>query len=138
MELCTIAFVQNRNNCIYRLSVKKYALRETFSIGFNNVENYKNYFLASLTTLNYFIAPHTFYNNAYLDLNEELIWIKFDTIATGRQTQFNSILSVTFEHDNTNNLLAPSRGFYHSILAGNAGLLPRLVTGIFSKSVFYS
>ncbi len=113
-------------------------LTDKLSIGFNNVENYKNYFLASLTTLNYFIAPHTFYNNAYLDLNEELIWIKFDTIATGRQTQFNSILSVTFEHDNTNNLLAPSRGFYHSILAGNAGLLPRLVTGIFGKSVFYS
>lgn len=113
-------------------------LTDKLSIGFNNVENYKNYFLANLTTLNYFIAPHTFYNNAYLDLNEELIWIKFDTIATGRQTQFNSILSITFEHDNTNNLLAPSRGFYHSVLIGNAGLLPRLVTGMFGKSVFYS
>ncbi|NOS84428.1 MAG: BamA/TamA family outer membrane protein [Ignavibacteria bacterium] len=113
-------------------------LTDKLSIGFNNVENYKNYFLANLTTLNYFIAPHTFYNNAYLDLNEELIWIKYDTIATGRQTQFNSILSITFEHDNTNNLLAPSSGFYHSILAGNAGLLPRLVTALLSKNIFYS
>lgn len=113
-------------------------LTDKLSIGFNNVENYKNYFLANLTTLNYFIASHTFYNNAYLDLNEELIWIKYDTIATGRQTQFNSILSITFEHDNTNNLLAPSSGFYHSILAGNAGLLPRLVTGLLSKNIFYS
>ncbi|HMQ99125.1 MAG TPA: BamA/TamA family outer membrane protein [Ignavibacteria bacterium] len=113
-------------------------LTDKLAIGFNNVENYKNYFLANFTTLNYFIAPHTFYNNVYLDLNEELIWIKYDTIATGRQTQFNSILSITFEHDNTNNLLAPSRGFYHSILAGNAGLLPRLVTGLLGKSVFYS
>jgi len=113
-------------------------LIDKLSIGFNNVENYKNYFIANLTTLNYFIAAHTFYNNAYLDLNEELIWIKYDTIATGRQTQFNSLLSITFEHDNTNNLLAPSSGFYHSILAGNAGLLPRLVTGMLGKSVFYS
>lgn len=108
------------------------------SIGFNNVENYKNYFAANLTTLNYFIAPYTFYNNAYLDINEELIWIKYDTIATGRQTQFNSILSFTLEHDNTNNLLAPSRGFYHSILVGTAGLIPRLVTGVFGKRILYS
>ncbi len=113
-------------------------LTNKLSIGFNNVENYKNYFAANATTLNYFIAPHTFYNNAYLDLTEELIWIKYDTIATGRQTQFNSFLSLTFEHDNTNNLLAPSRGFYHSILIGNSGLLPRVVTGILGKSVFYS
>jgi len=113
-------------------------LTDRLSVGFNNVENYKNYFVANLTTLNYFIAPHTFYNNAYLDLTEELIWIKYDTIATGRQTQFNSFLSITFEHDNTNNLLSPSSGFYHSILAGNAGLIPRVVTGIFGKSVFYS
>lgn len=113
-------------------------LTDKLSVGFNNVENYKNYFLANLTTLNYFIAPYTFYNNVYLDLNEELIWIKYDTIAAGRQTQFNSMLSITFEHDNTNNLLAPSRGFYHSVLAGNAGLLPRLVTGILGKNIFYS
>lgn len=113
-------------------------LVDRVSVGFNNVENYKYYFAANLTTLNYFIAPHTFYNNVYLDLTEELIWIKYDTIATGRQTQFNSFLSVTFEHDNTNNLLSPSRGFYHSILAGHAGLIPKAVTGIFGKSVFYS
>jgi outer membrane protein insertion porin family len=113
-------------------------LTDKLTIGFNNVENYKNYFAANLTTLNYFIAPHTFYNNAYLDLTEELIWIKYDTIATGRQTQFNSFLSFTLEHDNTNNLLAPSSGFYHSILVGNAGLIPRVVSGIFAKNVFYS
>ena len=113
-------------------------LTNKLSIGFNNVENYKNYFAANATTLNYFIAPYTFYNNAYLDLTEELIWIKYDTIATGRQTQFNSFLSFTLEHDNTNNLLAPSHGFYHSILIGNSGLLPRVVTGLLGKSVFYS
>jgi outer membrane protein assembly factor BamA len=108
------------------------------SIGFNNVENYKNYFIGNATTLNYFIATHTFYNNAYLDLTEELIWIKYDTIATGRQTQFNSFLSFTLEHDNTNNVLDPSRGFYHSIMAGHSGLLPRVITGIIGKNVFYS
>lgn len=113
-------------------------LTDKLSIGFNNVENYKNYFAANATTLNYFIASHTFYNNAYLDLTEELIWIKYDTIETGRQTQFNSFLSFTLEHDNTNNLLAPSRGFYHSILVGNSGLLPRVITGLVGKNVFYS
>lgn len=113
-------------------------LTNKLAIGFNNVDNYKNYFLANLTTLNYFIAPHTFYNNAYLDLTEGLTWIKYDTIATGRQTQFNSFLSITFEHDNTNNLLSPSRGFYHSILAGNSGFLPSVITGILGKNIFYS
>ncbi len=113
-------------------------LVDRVSVGFNNVENYKYYFAANLTTLNYFIAPHTFYNNVYLDLTEELIWIKYDTIATGKQTQFNSFLSITFEHDNTNNLLSPSRGFYHSVLVGHAGLIPKAITGIFGKSVFYS
>jgi len=113
-------------------------LTNKLSIGFNNVENYKNYFAANATTLNYFIAPYTFYNNAYLDLTEEVIWIKYDTIATGRQTQFNSFLSFTLEHDNTNNLLAPSRGFYHSILVGNSGLVPRVITGLLGKNIFYS
>jgi outer membrane protein insertion porin family len=113
-------------------------LTDKLTIGFNNVENYKNYFAANLTTLNYFISQHTFYNNAYLDLTEELIWIKYDTIETGRQTQFNSFLGITFEHDNTNNILSPSSGFYHSILAGTAGLIPRLVTGLLSKNIFYS
>jgi outer membrane protein insertion porin family len=117
---------------------KKITLINRLAIGFNNVENYKNYFIANLSTLNYFIAPHTFYNNAFLDLTEELIWVKYDTIATGRQTQFNSFLSITFEHNSTDNVLNPTSGFYHSILAGNAGLLPKLVTGLISKSVFYS
>lgn len=117
---------------------RRITLTDKLTIGFNNVERYKNYFIANLTTLNYFIAPHTFYNNAYLDLTEELIWTKYDTIATGRQTQFNSFLSITIEHDNTNNVLAPSRGFYHSLLAGTSGLLPKLVTGVISKQIFYS
>lgn len=117
---------------------RKITLINRLAVGFNNVENYKNYFIANLSTLNYFIAPHTFYNNAFVDLTEELIWVKYDTIATGRQTQFNSFLSITFEHNSTDNVLNPTSGFYHSILAGNAGLLPKLVTGLISKSVFYS
>jgi outer membrane protein assembly factor BamA len=102
------------------------------------VENYKNYFLSNLTTLNYFIAPYTFYNNVYFDLIEELIWIQYDTIATGTQTQLNSFLSLTIEHDNTNNILIPSRGFYHSLLAGTSGILPKLITSVVSKNIVYS
>ncbi len=117
---------------------RKITFIDKLSVGFNNVENYKNYFVANTTTLSYFIAQHTFYNNAFLDLTEELIWIKYDTIATGRQTQFNSFLSFTLEHDNTNNVLDPSRGFYHSIMAGHSGLLPRVITGIIGKDIFYS
>lgn len=117
---------------------KRITLINRLSIGFNNVERYKNYFAVNLTTLNYFIANYTFYNNAYLDLTEELIWIKYDTIQTGRQTLFNSFLGFTLEHDNTNNVLSPSAGFYHSVTAGASGLLPKLVTGILSKDIFYS
>jgi len=118
--------------------IRKITLINKLGIGFNNLENYKNYFLSNLTTLNYFIAPYTFYNNIYFDLSEELIWIKYDTIATGRQTQINSFLSFTIEHDNTNNVLTPSSGFYHSMLVGTSGLLPKLITSITSKEIFYS
>jgi outer membrane protein assembly factor BamA len=47
-------------------------------------------------------------------------------------------LSITFIHDNTNNAIAPSRGFYHSITAGEGGLLPQWILNSFENNFSYS
>lgn len=106
--------------------------------GLSNEESFKNYFATNTTTLQYFIAPHTLYNNAYLDLTEEVVWFKYDTNGVKTFTLLNSFLGVTLEHNSTDNLLSPTGGFYHSILAGSAGLVPGLVIKLFGNNVFYS
>jgi outer membrane protein assembly factor BamA len=47
-------------------------------------------------------------------------------------------LSITFIHDNTNNPIAPSKGFYHSITAGEGGLLPQWLLNSFQNDFSYS
>lgn len=116
----------------------KVTLINKLTAGLSNEESYKNYFASNTTTLHYFIAPHTLYNNAYLDLTEEVVWFKYDTNGVKTFTLINSFLGLTLEHNSTDNLLSPTGGFYHSILAGSAGLIPRLVINLFNKNVFYS
>lgn len=114
-------------------------LTDKITIGLYNVDGFKNYYMGNLTTIGYYISDHTFYNSASLDLDEELVWFKFDNPdSTGTLTQFNSFFSTTFVHDNTNSLTSPSRGFYHSIQVGEAGLIPSLVIKVFNKNVYYS
>ncbi|MFI5211453.1 MAG: outer membrane protein assembly factor [Ignavibacteria bacterium] len=117
---------------------ERITLIDKLSAGFSNEENFRNYFAGNITTLNYFIAPHTFYNNIYLDLTEEVVLFKYDTSRVQPLTLLNSFFGLTAEHDNTNNKLSPSRGFYHSILGGISGLLPELVINLFNIDVNYS
>ena len=114
------------------------SLTDKITVGLYNVEGLKNYYLGNLTTLNYFISDHTFYNNASLSLDEEMVWFKFEIDSSGTLTQFNSFLSATVIHDNTNSLTSPSKGFFHSIMAGEGGLIPKLLISLFNKSVYYS
>jgi len=116
----------------------KVTLINKLTAGLSNEESYKNYFASNTTTLHYFIAPHTLYNNAYLDLTEEVVWFKYDTNGVKTFTLLNSFLGITLEHNSTDNLLSPTGGFYHSILAGSAGLIPGLVVKLFNENVFYS
>ena len=113
-------------------------ITDKITVGIYNLDRFKNYYLGNLTTLNYFIADHTFYNNAVLDQNEEMIWFKYDRDSAGTLTQFNSFLNGTIVHDNTNNITNPSKGFYHSFSAGISGLIPSLLIKLFNKNVFYS
>ncbi len=113
-------------------------LTDKITIGLYNLDGFKNYYAGNLTTLNYFISEHTFYNNAVMDLDEEMVWFKYNNGITGSLTQFNSFLSATIIHDNTNSLTSPSKGFYHSFTVGNAGLIPSLIINLFGKNVFYS
>lgn len=113
-------------------------LTDKITLGLYNLDGFKNYYAGNLTTLNYFISDHTFYNSAVLDLDEEMVWFKYNIDSTGTLTEFNSFLSATIIHDNTNNATSPSRGFYHSITAGSAGLIPSLLIKLFNKNVFYS
>jgi len=113
------------------------ALTDKLTVGLYNLDNSKNYYLGNLTSLNYFLSNKTFYNSANFDLNLELVRFKYDVDSTNLLTLFHSFLSTTFVHDNTNNVLSPSKGFYHSITVGNAGLLPKYIVPLFSN-LFYS
>ncbi|MEP7146077.1 MAG: BamA/TamA family outer membrane protein [bacterium] len=113
------------------------ALSDKLTVGLYNLDNSKNYYLGNLTSLNYFLSNKTFYNSANFDLNLELVRFKFDVDSTNLLTLFHSFLSTTFIHDNTNNVLSPSKGFYHSITVGSAGLLPKYIVPLFSN-IYYS
>jgi outer membrane protein insertion porin family len=52
------------------------------------------------------------------------------TLAEERQPQFNSILTATLQRDKTNDIFFPSRGFFNSISIEEAGILPKLFSGI--------
>lgn len=115
----------------------KSTLSNKVTLGLFNLEQYRNYYAGNLTTLSYFISDKTFYNNASIDLSEEILRFKYyDTDST--LDLFNSILSITATHDNTNDVFNPSSGLYHSITVGSAGLIPKLLIEGFDWGLNYS
>jgi outer membrane protein assembly factor BamA len=116
----------------------KSSLNDKFSLGYYNFVGYDDYYLGNITSFRYYIADYTFYNKATIDLNEELLKIKYDFGDLQTINLYNSFLSITFIHDNTNNAIAPSRGFYHSITAGEGGILPQLILNSFTNDFSYS
>jgi outer membrane protein assembly factor BamA len=117
---------------------KKSSLNDKLSLGFYNFVGYTNYYLGNLISLRYSISDNAFYNKATLDLNEELMRFKYTFGDMQYVNLYNSFLSITFIHDNTNNAIAPSRGFYHSITAGEGGLLPQLILNSFDNNFNYT
>ena len=102
--------------------------------------------LRNLLRLNYYIAYYTFYNNAYSDITVDLIRLKYreDQITNGDTNRagsisnlMNSIIGLTLVHDNTNDFFNPSKGFYHSITAENAGLFPRFLN-LINRNIDFS
>ncbi len=105
----------------------------------------------NLLRFTYFIAEYTFYNNAFSDITFDyntykakrdnvIIVNDLDTTVLQKNEKtysVNSVIGLTLVHNNTNNLFNPSNGFYHSITAESAGLLPRLLS-VFNKSLNYS
>ena len=94
--------------------------------------------IGNTTTLDYFIADHTFYNNVSFELTEELVWLKlFIEQISLSLTGINSLISATITHDNTNSFTYPTKGFFHSILAGEAGLFPKIIKNLLGKDLYY-
>lgn len=116
----------------------KSSLNDKFSLGYYNFVGYDDYYLGNIISFRYYIADHTFYNKATIDLNEELLKIKYDFGDLPTINLFNSFLSISLIHDNTNNAIAPSRGFYHSITVGEGGLLPQWILNSFKNDFSYS
>lgn len=114
----------------------KSSLSDKFSLGYYNYPGYTNYYLGNIASLRYYISDNTFYNKATIDLNEELARIKYSFGNLGTINLYTSFLSVTFIHDNTNNAIAPSRGYYHSITAGEGGLLPGIILNAVKSNFF--
>jgi outer membrane protein assembly factor BamA len=113
-------------------------LTDKVTLGLYNVENSKNYYFGNLTSLLQAFRNFTFYNNASLDLTEELVRFEYDNAAGPPLTVFNTLLSTTFVHDNTNDVFSPSRGFFHSITVGSGGIVPKLLINLFKPDVYYS
>lgn len=120
-------FFSNKITATYNLRLGYYNIDE-----FIQVTSLRNLF-----RLSYFIAPYTFYNNAFTDLTVDLLRTKYkkddvvegDTIRAGTLTnQMNSIIGLTVIHNNTNDVFNPSEGFYHSISVEDGGLLPRALS----------
>lgn len=116
---------------------KKSILTDKITLGLYNQETFRNYYAGNLTSLSYFFSEHTFYNNASLDLNEEIVRFKYYNLDTTLDL-FNSVLSVTVTHDNTNDAFNPSSGLYHSLTMGSAGLIPKLLINAFNWNLNYS
>jgi outer membrane protein assembly factor BamA len=78
------------------------------------------------------------YTRAFIDWNLEAInpqsTITNRDTALGSQgelySQFNSILAITLQRDKRNDFFSPTRGFYHSITAEEAGILPSVFHGL--------
>lgn len=113
-------------------------LTDKITLGLYNIENSKNYYFGNLTSYLQSFTDYTFYNNASIDLTEELVRFEYDTSQGPPQTIFNTILSTTFVHDNTNQVFSPSKGFFHSISVGSGGLVPKLLIKLFKPNVYYS
>ncbi len=116
----------------------KSSLNDKLSLGYYNFVGYSDYYLGNMLSFRYYIADYTFYNKATADLNEELLKINYDFGNLQTINLYNSFLSITFIHDNTNSAIAPSRGFYHSITAGEGGLLPQWILNSFQNNFSYS
>lgn len=116
---------------------KRSTLTDKVTLGLYNLEEFRNYYAGNLTSINYFISDHTFYNTASIDLNGEFVRFKYyDKDST--LDLFNSVLSVTAVHDNTNDAFNPTSGLYHSITAGSAGLISKLLINGFDWNLNYS
>ena len=114
------------------------SLNDKLSLGYYSYVGYFNYYLGNILSFRYYIAEHTFYNKATLDLNEELQKIIYNVGNSQTINLYNSFLSISLIHDNTNNSVAPSRGFYHSITAGEGGFLPEWILNSFPNNFYYS
>lgn len=91
------------------------------------------------------LPDYTFYNRMTTDVTADLVRLKSKEtdstnpaiVNTVISNLVNSILGITLIHDNTNDIFNPSKGFYHSITAENAGLLPKLLT-LLNSNIDYS
>ncbi len=112
-------------------------LADKITLGLYNIENSQNYYLGNLTSYLQNFPEYTFYENASLDYITEFVrfnYVDVDTLFT----VFNSTLSATLVHDNTNQVFSPSRGFFHSITVGSGGLIPKLIINAFEPNLYYS
>jgi outer membrane protein assembly factor BamA len=112
----------------------------------NDNGNTEYIYSKNLARISYYIAPYTFYQNAYLDVSVDYNRKKFtDTVTDGEGFHnkgeifgfMNSVFGVTVVHNSTNDIFNPIRGGYHSVTLENAGILPRLFSLISPNIDFF-
>ena len=114
---------------------------------YNRNKNQEFLYSQNLARFNYFIALHTFYNNAYSDLTFDYLrerakedYIDEDSLLVTKGKKdysVNSIVGLTLIHNDANDIFNPSKGFFHLITAESAGAFPRFLS-LFNKSLLFS
>jgi outer membrane protein assembly factor BamA len=116
-------------------------------LGYYNIEDIQLFGLKNLARVSYFIAPQTFYQNAFFDVTADILRIKYKTDFIEEDTvffpagtiddQLNTIIGATAVHDRTNDIFNPSAGIYHAVTGEHAGALSRLIN-LFREGVNFS
>lgn len=118
------------------------------SVGLFNFLGISEYIYSkNLIRLSYFIAPFTFYQNAYFDLTLDYLRERYKKDYHDEDGTFfpkgyiassmNSVIGLTIVHNSTNDLFNPSKGGYQSFTFESAGLLPRVIA-ILNAGLDYS
>ncbi|MBI4811426.1 MAG: BamA/TamA family outer membrane protein [Ignavibacteriales bacterium] len=124
--------------------IQPYLLTRTLSASWTSTlsaEKQQTYILSILRNKIGFSNQFARYTYGFFDWTLERVSpeILQDTIETQSvlnvlrqedQPQFNSILTLTLQRDKTNDIFAPTDGFFNSISIEESGILPKLLPGI--------
>jgi outer membrane protein insertion porin family len=115
-------------------------LNVTTSFGLDFRNEYKQNILQNKVSVTSKFYRYNFFNFGFIDWDLERAEVKFfvdtqnvtnpylkDQFSRLAEPQFNSIIGITLQHDNTNDIFSPTSGNYLSVSVEEAGILPKFL-----------